>query len=223
MRTSQMMKMTLNYFSSYSKSVLFVFFCCLFTLWSCAERQEKPAPVYEPFQQEPYSYKPEISDEKQLSEQTSKKIENTFKAEQPQPSSQVTEEEWSWPFDFDQQQNQKTVKPKASEKKLSPAIVALVAQADASRQSGDLESAGVTLERALRIEPRNALLTYKLAKVRLLQSKPKLAENLAKKAALLADQDRALKKQAWLLISEARKLQDNLHGAKEAQRKAEKI
>lgn len=110
-----------------------------------------------------------------------------------------------------------------TKKTLSPAILALVTEADKSSRSGDLESAVVTIERALRIDSRNPLLTYKLAKLRLQQSKPRLAENLAKKSALLSANDRILKKQAWLLISEARKQQKNYLGAKEAKLKANNI
>jgi hypothetical protein len=95
---------------------------------------------------------------------------------------------------------------------MSPAVLALVSEAETSSRSGDLESAVVTLERALRIDSRNPTLTYKLAALRLKQSKPRLAEDLAKKAALLAADDKALKKKSWLLISEARRQQKNYHG-----------
>ena len=105
----------------------------------------------------------------------------------------------------------------------SPAVLALITEADRSSQSGDLESAVSTIERALRIDPRNPRLTYKLAVLRLKQSKPRLAEDLAKKAALLSANDRWLKRQSWLLISEARKQQQNYHGAKEARLKADNI
>lgn len=107
--------------------------------------------------------------------------------------------------------------------KLSPAVIALVTEADNNSRAGKLDSAVVTLERALRIDPRNPTLTYKLALVRLKQSKPRLAEDLAKKAALLSANDRALKKQSWFLISEARRKQKNYFGAKEAKIKAESI
>lgn len=106
---------------------------------------------------------------------------------------------------------------------LSPATSALVNDADKSAQSGDLASAVVTLERALRIDARNPLLTYKLAELRLKQSQFGLAESLARKAALLSANDRGLKKQAWILISQARKQQDNHYGAKEALVKAKNI
>lgn len=106
---------------------------------------------------------------------------------------------------------------------LSPAAAALVKDANKSAESGDLSSAVVTLERALRIDSRNPLLTYKLAQLRLQQSQYGQAEALAKKAALLSANDRGLKKQAWLLISQARTQQENHYGAKEALVKARNI
>lgn len=106
-------------------------------------------------------------------------------------------------------------------KTLSPAVLALLSQADTNSKAGELDSAVATIERALRIDPRNPILTYKLAALRLKQSKPRLAEDLAKKAALLSANDKNLKKQSWLLISEARRKQNNLYGAKEAKLKAD--
>lgn len=104
----------------------------------------------------------------------------------------------------------------------SPAVIALMTHADASSKSGDLETAVSTVERALRIEPRNALLVYKLASLRLEQNKPGLAEDLAKKSALLAGDDKALKKSCWLLIADARNQQGDRYGAAEAKQKAAK-
>ncbi len=118
---------------------------------------------------------------------------------------------------------EKKVATPVKKKRLSPAVIALVTEADRNSRSGDLESAVVTLERALRIDSRNPTLTYKLALLRLKQSKPRLAEDLAKKAALLAANDRDLKRQSWYLISEARRQQKNYHGAKEAKLKADSI
>ena len=104
---------------------------------------------------------------------------------------------------------------------LSPAVGALVSVAKQSSKSGDLESAAASMERAIRIEPRNATLFYKLALLRLEQSKPRLAEDLAKKSALLASTDNALKKHCWLLIAHAREIQQDFAGAKEARAKAD--
>lgn len=102
-----------------------------------------------------------------------------------------------------------------------PAVVALVNQADASQKRGDLDAAVVNLERALRIDSRNPVITYRLAQLRLKQSKPQLAEDLAGKAALLAGSDLDLKRKSWLLIAEARQNLQNYQGAKEAKLKAE--
>jgi len=106
---------------------------------------------------------------------------------------------------------------------LSPAVSALALAANQNSKSGNIESATTTIERAIRIEPRNATLYYKLALLRLKQSKPRLAEDLAKKAALLASNDTQLKKHSWLLVARAREMQGDLKGGKEARAKANKF
>lgn len=112
------------------------------------------------------------------------------------------------------------VEPQLSTASFSPAILALATEADQSFSSGQLDSAAVKIERALRIDPRNAVLTYKLATIRLKQEQPRLAEDLAKKAALLAGTDRDIKKRSWLLIAEAKRLQKDPEGAQTAEQKA---
>lgn len=111
-------------------------------------------------------------------------------------------------------------KPAESNSTLSPAVTALVTAANQSTKSGDIESAAAAIERAIRIEPRNGELLYKLAVLRLKQSKPVLAEELAKKSALLAGKDNVLKKNSWLLIAHAKEMQGDSSGAAEAQTKA---
>ncbi|WP_340121817.1 tetratricopeptide repeat protein [Methylobacter svalbardensis] len=103
---------------------------------------------------------------------------------------------------------------------LSPVVTALVSAANQNTNAGDLDSAATSIERAIRIEPRNATLFYKLALLRLKQSKPRLAEDLAKKSALLAATDNTLKKHCWLLIAHAREIQQDFSGAKAARAKA---
>ncbi|MDP2901668.1 MAG: hypothetical protein Q8N96_00965 [Methylovulum sp.] len=104
---------------------------------------------------------------------------------------------------------------------LSPAVGALVAAANQNDAKGNIQSATTTIERAIRIEPRNATLYYKLALLRLKESRPRLAEDLAKKSALLASNDTRLKKHSWLLIAKAREMQKNFDGAEEAKAKAD--
>lgn len=102
----------------------------------------------------------------------------------------------------------------------SNVVVALLSDADTSYKQGNLDESVATIERALRIEPRNPLLLYKLALIRLKQGQPELAENLAKKSELLAEGNAQLKKKNWLLIAEAREQQNNQKGANTARKKA---
>lgn len=104
---------------------------------------------------------------------------------------------------------------------LSPAVGALVLAANENTQKGHVDTAAASIDRALKIEPRNPALYYKLALIRLKQSKPQEAENLAKKSALLAAGDHQLKKHSWLLIAHAREMQKDFKGAREARAKAE--
>ena len=106
---------------------------------------------------------------------------------------------------------------------LSPAVGALVLAANQNSKAGDLDSAAASIERAIRIEPRNATLFYKLALLRIKQAKPHLAEDLAKKSALLASTDNTLKKHCWLLIAHAREMQNDFAGANEAREKADRF
>lgn len=106
---------------------------------------------------------------------------------------------------------------------LSPAVNALALASNQDSASGNVEAATASIERAIRIEPRNATLYYKLALLKLKQSKPGLAEDLAKKAALLASDDAQLKKHSWLLVARAREMQGDMKGGKEARAKAGKF
>ncbi len=101
-------------------------------------------------------------------------------------------------------------------------VVALLSDAESSYQGGRLDESVSIIERALRIEPRNPLLLYKLAVIRLQQGQPELAENLAKKSELLAVGNRQLKKKNWLLIAEVRMQLGDLQGAEKARNKAQK-
>lgn len=102
----------------------------------------------------------------------------------------------------------------------SPAVLALLGDAERNSRKGDLDAAAATIERALRIDSRNAGLLYKLAQIRLKQNQPRLAEDLAKKSQLYAGNNRELKKNSWMLIATARYMQGDKQGANEAREKA---
>jgi Flp pilus assembly protein TadD len=73
-----------------------------------------------------------------------------------------------------------------------PAALALLNEAMRQEKSGEYELAAAKLERALRIEPRNALLWYRLANIRLQQGQYQLAANLAAKSNSYAPSDSEL-------------------------------
>ena len=87
----------------------------------------------------------------------------------------------------------------------SEPVLALVERADALRVAGDLSGAAATLERALRIEPRNAHLWNRLARVRLDQNRFAQAESLAAKSNVLAGDAPTLKRDNKSIIAMARK------------------
>ena len=102
------------------------------------------------------------------------------------------------------------------------AVVALLEKAQTQSAAGQAEAAGASLERALRIEPRNALLWQQLARVRLGQGQYRQAENLAAKANAVAGEDRRLRAENWRIIGQARSRRGDVPGAQAAFDKAEK-
>jgi len=102
------------------------------------------------------------------------------------------------------------------------AVVALLDTAHSQSSSGELEAAGASLERALRIEPRNPHLWQELARVRLSQGQYREAENMAAKSSTLAAGDRYLRTENWRIIGQARTRLGDYQGAQAAFDKAEK-
>lgn len=86
----------------------------------------------------------------------------------------------------------------------SRTVVALLDQASKMEASGNPEKAAATLERALRIEPRNARLWHRLAVIRYQQGQYTQAESLAAKSSTLAQDDWELKQKNAELIERVR-------------------
>lgn len=102
----------------------------------------------------------------------------------------------------------------------SQAVVALLDQAEQQQSGGNPEQSAATLERALRIEPRNPWLWYRLAEVRLDMGMLHRAEQLALKSTSLAVGNPRLAKKSWLLIAQARERMGDSEGAGKARDKA---
>ena len=84
------------------------------------------------------------------------------------------------------------------------AIAGLMDSARKDASSGRLGSAAATLERALRIEPRNPRLWHELALVRLRQADYTQAESLAARSNAYAGTDSELRAANQKVISDAR-------------------
>ncbi len=102
----------------------------------------------------------------------------------------------------------------------SSASRSLLSRADQQQRNGDLAGAVSSIERALRIEPRNAHLWHRLAELRLAQERFRMAVGLAEKSNALAVGDRALKRANWLLIADAWRASGELERAREAELRA---
>lgn len=84
------------------------------------------------------------------------------------------------------------------------AVVALLDRAHRDAGTGRPEAAGATLERALRIEPRNARLWHELAQLRLAQGQYAQAIALAQKSNSFAATQRRLQAMNWRVIAQSR-------------------
>ena len=86
----------------------------------------------------------------------------------------------------------------------SVAVAGLMESARADAAAGRLPSAAASLERALRIEPRNPRLWQELARVRLQQGDYAQAESTAARSNSWAGNDSALRAENQRIIEQAR-------------------
>jgi Tfp pilus assembly protein PilF len=106
--------------------------------------------------------------------------------------------------------------PPALQHKESIAVAGLMESARSEAASGNLANAAASLERAIRIEPRNPRLWHELASVRLKQGQYAQAESVAARSNSWAGDDRALRAANWRLIAESRRARGDEEGAKAA-------
>jgi predicted Zn-dependent protease len=104
---------------------------------------------------------------------------------------------------------------------VNPAVASLMEKARAQNAVGQPDLAGASLERALRIEPRNPVVWQELARVRLSQGQYLQAEHLAAKSSSLAGNDRTIRAENWRIIGQARSRRGDVEGAQEAFVRAE--
>lgn len=94
-----------------------------------------------------------------------------------------------------------SVEPLSSDAPMSPVVRSLLAQSRDQRRVGKWDGAAMLLERALRIEPRNAEIWSRLANIRFDQQSWSKAIQLAAKSNTLARNNIDLKRRNWILMA----------------------
>lgn len=103
------------------------------------------------------------------------------------------------------------------------AVIALLDRAQMDAGAGRPDAASATLERALRIEPRNARLWHELAQLRLAQGQYAQALALAQKSNSFAGAQRQLQAMNWRVIGQARIAQGNADAGQKALSRAQEL
>jgi len=99
----------------------------------------------------------------------------------------------------------------------------LLADANRAIEAGQFNKAEVTLERALRVEPRNPVLWHEMARVKYGKKQYGQAIQFCLKANSLAGRNNSLIRQNWYLIANAYDAMGEKGQAAAAKRKAEAI
>jgi len=100
------------------------------------------------------------------------------------------------------------------------AVVSLVNAAQSDIDNGKYDAASATLERALRLEPRNPALWNQLAKLRMQQGQYQQAEGLAARSNGWSVSNKILRAENWRIIGESRLKRGDYPGAQAAFDKA---
>jgi cytochrome c-type biogenesis protein CcmH/NrfG len=103
------------------------------------------------------------------------------------------------------------------------AVARLAEGARAESTQGEHAKAAASLERALRIEPRNPRLWQELARVRLQQRDYAQAESVATRSNSWAGSDNAVRAENWRIIAEARSARGDAAGARAALEQADRL
>lgn len=106
-----------------------------------------------------------------------------------------------------------SVEPAGGPSEVSPVVSKLMASAQQQRRAGQWDSASSSLERALRIEPRNASLWSSLAEVKYDQRDWQGAIQLAARSNTLSGNQEQLRRRNWYLMANAYEALGNVEAA----------
>lgn len=106
--------------------------------------------------------------------------------------------------------------PSSASPSNTKAVSTLVATARSDAAAGRLSNAAASMERAIRLEPRNARLWHELAMVRFKQGEFAQAEQMAMRSNALIERDASLRAQNWQLVAQSREARGDTAGARSA-------
>ena len=109
------------------------------------------------------------------------------------------------------------------EKQIGSAVARLHSTAKKQIAAKQYNAAASTLERVLRIAPRNAELWHSLAGVRLQQRRWDMARNMAAKSNSLTVANRVLRAKNWRIIANSHQAQGNQAAARKAWQRARQL
>jgi len=113
--------------------------------------------------------------------------------------------------------------PSSSSDSSTKAVSSLVESAHADAAAGRLGNATASMERAIRLAPRNARLWQELARLRLQQGEFAQAEQVALRSNSLTRGDTSLRMENWNIIAQARAARGDTSGASSARELAKRI
>lgn len=106
------------------------------------------------------------------------------------------------------------------EKTRPPVLAGLIKKSEKKMAHHNYDGAFATLESALGIDNQDPYVWHLMARIRLMQSDPDQAEDLARKSNTLASGTPSLKQKNWDIIAEALQLQGRTREAEEAKKRA---
>lgn len=113
--------------------------------------------------------------------------------------------------------------PRDADAVSGPAVRSLMAQSQQSQAAGRQDEAIASLERAVRIEPRNAFLWSALARAQLKQANYEQAEAMAQRANSLSGGNPYIQVDNWRVIAAARNGRGDAAGGLQAQARLEEL